>query len=674
MADTVKNTVRQRNLLSVLGLFIIAALFIAVVVFSNQMFRSARLDLTQDKLFTLSEGTRQVLSEIDEPITLRFYYSSRIAEDLPDIGVYAQRVRDMLEEYASIADGKIRLEVFDPQPFTDEEDNAVAVGLQGVPIDQGGDLVYFGLSGTNSTDYQQVIPFFDQQRERFLEYDLTRLVYNLTDPKKPVVAVMSGLPISGSPYSKQVPGAPDDSWAIWGQLKDLFGVEEIPMVDAKIPDDADLLLLIHPDKIDDRSRYAIDQFVMKGGKVVALLDPHSEVQASDPQRRRGPSPIVAAGSNLPDLLKSWGVEMPSEDVIGDAKLARRVQAPTQGPVATRVAAVDYPLWLAIGPDQLNKEDLVTSQLSLLHFASPGHLEPVEGATTSFTPLVQTSEEGGKGSLNLAQQGSMKILEQANAFKPDGQYTLAARITGPVKTAFPDGPPKPVIIDELEKSIADAKDGEDVSAKRAELEKELKKWEDAKASQIFESKAPLNAIVIADVDFLADGLWVRVQDFFGQKVAAPYAHNGNLLINAVDNLMGSDALISLRSRGVFKRPFTYIQDIQREAERDFRQKEQELLQELSQAEESLKKLQTQASGDGSLVLSPEQKDEIARFRDKAVALRRELRDVQFQLRKDVEQVTGWVKVLNIAAVPVLVAIFAMALAFVRRRKRRRAAHA
>ncbi len=674
MADTVKNTVRQRNLLSVLGLFIIAALFIAVVVFSNQMFRSARLDLTQDKLFTLSEGTRQVLSEIDEPITLRFYYSSRIAEDLPDIGVYAQRVRDMLEEYASIADGKIRLEVFDPQPFTDEEDNAVAVGLQGVPIDQGGDLVYFGLSGTNSTDYQQVIPFFDQQRERFLEYDLTRLVYNLAHPKKPVVAVMSGLPISGSPYSKQVPGAPDDSWAIWGQLKDLFGVEEIPMVDAKIPDDADLLLLIHPDKIDDRSRYAIDQFVMKGGKVVALLDPHSEVQASDPQRRRGPSPIVAAGSNLPDLLKSWGVEMPSEDVIGDAKLARRVQAPTQGPVATRVAAVDYPLWLAIGPDQLNKEDLVTSQLSLLHFASPGHLEPVEGATTSFTPLVQTSEEGGKGSLNLAQQGSMKILEQANAFKPDGQYTLAARITGPVKTAFPDGPPKPVIIDELEKSIADAKDGEDVSAKRAELEKELKKWEDAKASQIFESKAPLNAIVIADVDFLADGLWVRVQDFFGQKVAAPYAHNGNLLINAVDNLMGSDALISLRSRGVFKRPFTYIQDIQREAERDFRQKEQELLQELSQAEESLKKLQTQASGDGSLVLSPEQKDEIARFRDKAVALRRELRDVQFQLRKDVEQVTGWVKVLNIAAVPVLVAIFAMALAFVRRRKRRRAAHA
>ena len=205
MADSVKNQVRQRNLLSVLGLFVIAALFIGVIVMSNQLFRSARLDLTQDKLFTLSEGTKQVLSEIDEPISLRFYYSARIAEDLPDIGVYAQRVRDMMEEYASLADGKIRLEIFDPEPFTDQEDHAVAVGLQGVPIDQGGDLVYFGLSGTNSTDFQQVIPFFDQQRERFLEYDLTRLVYNLANPKKPVIALMSGLPASAAALLRRFP-------------------------------------------------------------------------------------------------------------------------------------------------------------------------------------------------------------------------------------------------------------------------------------------------------------------------------------------------------------------------------------------------------------------------------------------------------------------------------------
>jgi len=671
MADKVQNPVRQRNLLSVLGLIVIAALFIAAVVLSNQLFRSARLDLTEDKLYTLSDGTKQVLSEIDEPIRLRFYYSSRIAEELPDIGVYAQRVRDMLEEYASIADGKIRLEIYDPQPFTDEEDLAVAVGLQGVPINQGGDLVYFGLAGTNSTDFQQIIPFFDQQREAFLEYDLTRLVYNLAHPQKPVIAMMSGLPISGSQIAKTMPGAPDDSWVVWRQLKDLFGIEEIPMANANIPDETDLLLLIHPDKIDARSRYAVDQFALKGGKVVVLIDPHSEVQAADPQRRRGPSPAIAAGSNLPDLLKAWGLEMPSEDVIGDARLARRVQAPTQGPVATRVAAVDYPLWLALGPEQMNRDDLVTSQLSLLHLASPGHLDPVDGAGTTFTPLLWTSDEGGKGVLSLAQQGSTQILEQANRFKADGQYTLAARIHGPVKTAFPDGPPKPVIIAELERSIAEAKEGEDTSKKQAELDKELQKWQEAKAAHIAESQTPLNAIVIADVDFLADGLWVRVQDFFGEKVAAPYAHNGNLLINAADNLTGSDALISLRSRGVFQRPFTYIQDIQREAERDFREKEQELLTELSQAEETLKKLQTQAGGESGVVLSQQQKDEIARFRDKAVALRRELRDVQFQLRKDVEQVTGLVKAINIGAVPVLVAVFALILALVRRNMRRTA---
>ncbi|MCA8927240.1 MAG: Gldg family protein [Alphaproteobacteria bacterium] len=671
MADPAQNPVRQRNLLSVLGLIVIAALFVAVVVLSNQLFRSSQVDLTEDGLYTLSKGTKEVLQGIDEPITLRFYYSSRIAEELPDIGVYAQRVRDMLEEYARIAGGKVRLEIHDPQPFTDEEDLAVAVGLQGVPIDQGGDLVYFGLAGTNSTDQQQIIPFFDQKREAFLEYDLTRLVYNLAHPKKPVAAVISGLPVSGSPYAKSVPGAPDDSWAVWGQLKELFDVRELPMTNAVIPDDANLLLLIHPDKIDDRTRYAIDQFALKGGRVVVLIDPHSEVQASDPQMRRGPSPNIVAASNLPKLLKAWGLEMPPGDVIGDAKLARRVQVPTQGPVKTRVAAIDYPLWLALGPEEMSQQDLVTSQLSLLNLASPGHLDPEKGATTTFTPLLWTSAEGGKGDLSLAQQGSTQILEQTNTFKPDGKYTLAARIRGPVKSAFPDGPPKPPMIDQLEKAIANAKEGEDTAKKKAELDAETKKWDAAKAAHIAESKAPLNAIVVADVDFLADGLWVRVQDFFGKKIAAPYADNGNLLVNATENLSGSDALISLRSRGVFQRPFTYIQAIQRKAEQDFRQKEQELVRELNQAEASLKKLQTQVKGDSGVVLSQQQKDEIARFREKAVGLRRELRDVQYKLRKDVEQVTDWVKLINIAAVPVLVAVFALVLALVRRNMRRHA---
>lgn len=675
MADQVKNPVRQRNLLSVLGLIVIAALFVAVIVLSGQLFRSAKLDLTEDKLYTLSDGTYAVLEDIDEPVRLRFYYSSRISEELPDIGLYAQRVRDMLEQYVTISNGMVQLEVLDPQPFTDEEDHAVAVGIQGVPIDQGGDLVYFGLSGTNATDYQQVIPFFDQQREKFLEYDLTRLVYNLAHPRKPTVAVMSGLPVSGSEYSRQVPGAPDDSWIVWGQLEDQFNLEEIPQKAAVIPEDADLLLLIHPDGIDERSKYAIDQFVMKGGKVIALLDPHSEIQAADPSRRRGPSPMIVASSDLPELLEAWGAVMPTEDVIGDARLARRVQAPTQGPVASRVAAIDYPLWLAITGEYMSSEDLVTSQLSLLHFASPGHVEQVEGASTTFTPLITTSEQGGIGQLALAQQGSTRLLEQTNQFQPDGQYVLAARLSGPVNTAFPEGPPKPVMISELEKSIAEAKEGEDVSEQQAELDKQMQRWEEAKAAHIAESQSPLNAIVIADADFLTDGLWVRVQDFFGQRVPSPYAHNGNLLVNAVDAMVGSDALISLRSRGGFQRPFTYIQDIQREAEREFRQKEQELLQRLSQAEERLKTLQTEARGaDGALVLSAEQKAEIEKFRADTVRIRRELRDVQYQLRKDVEQVSGWVKAINIGAVPALVAAFALILALVRRGMRRRAVHA
>ncbi len=672
MAETVKNPVRQRNLLSVLGLVVIAALFIAVVVISDQAFRSARIDLTEQKLYTLSEGTQEILRDIDEPIRLRFYYSSRISQELPDIGVYAQRVQELLEEYARLADGKIRLEILDPQPFTDEEDHAVAVGLQGVPIDQGGDLVYFGLSGTNATDYQEVIPFFDQQREKFLEYDLTRLVYNLAHPKKPKITVMSGLPISGSVYAKQMPGAPDDSWVIWGQLNDQFEVEEIQQQAATIPDDTDLLLLVHPDELSERSRYAIDQFVMRGGKVIALIDPHSEVQAADPQRRRGPSPAVVAASNLPNLLETWGLEMPPEDVVGDSRLARRVQAPTRGPVASRVAAIDYPMWLAVTGRQLNQEDPITAQLSLLHLASPGHLKQLETAETQFTPLITTSEQGGIGSLNLAQQGSPKILEQTNQFEATGQYVLAARVSGSVRTAFPDGPPKPPMIGELEKAIAEAEPGADMTETQEELAKEKAKWEDAKTAHLAEAQAPLNAIVVADADFLADGLWVRVQDFFGDKVAAPYAHNGNLLINAADHMVGSEALIGLRSRGVFQRPFTLIQDIQREAEREFRAKEQELLQQLSEAEQRLEKLQTDAQSEGTIVLSEAQRAEIERFRDQAVRVRRELRDVQYQLRKDVEQVSGWVKAANIGAVPALVALFAIGLALYRRGARRRAA--
>jgi ABC-type uncharacterized transport system involved in gliding motility auxiliary subunit len=676
MAQEVKNPVRQRNLLSVLGLIAIAVLFIAVVIFSNQLFRSARLDLTENKLYTLSDGTREVLHEIDEPIRLRFYYSERITEELPDVGVYAQRVRDMLEEYAALADGEIRLEIVDPQPFTDEEDHAVAVGIQGVPIDQGGDLVYFGLSGTNSTDDQQVIPYFDQQREALLEYDLTKLVYNLSNPEKPKVAVMSGLPIAGSPYARQMPGAPDDSWVVWRELNDQFDVEQIGQQNATIPTDADLLLVIQPDQIDDRSRYAIDQYAMRGGKVIVLVDPHSEVAAAEPSRRRGPSPYVEAGSNLPKLLNAWGLEMPPEDVIGDAALARRVQVPTadQNAASSRVAAIDYPMWLALTPDQLNQQDPVTSQLSRLNFASPGQLKPVEGAATTFTPLITTTEQGGVGDLALAQQGSLKVLEQTNRFTPDGKHVLAARISGPVNSAFPDGPPKPPMIDQLEKSIANAKPEEDVSKKKEELAKEQKQWEEAKAAFIAQSQKPLNAIVIADVDFLTDGLWVRVQDFFGQKVANPYAQNGNLLINAVDNMVGSEALISLRSRGAFQRPFTLIQDIQRDAEQQFRAKEQELLKQLNETQQRLSQLQSDPRGEGSVVLTQEQRDEIDRFREESVRIRRELRDVQYQLRANVDRVSSWVRAINIAAVPVLVALFAIVLALTRRSMRRCAVRA
>lgn len=643
--------IRQRKLFSALGLVILAVLFVAVMILANNFLKSARIDLTEQKLFTLSQGSREVAQEIEEPVTLRFYFSERLGREIPAIGLYAQRVRDLLEEYADRSDGKIRLEVYDPEPFSEAEDRAVAAGLQGVPVDQGGELVYFGLSGTNSTDDREVIPFFDQSREGLLEYDVTRLIYSLANPEKPVVGLITSLPLAGTPYARQA-GAPDDSWIVYTQLKQSFEVEPISPTGDAIPEAVKLLILVHPKNLSDRMLYAIDQFVLKGGQLLVFIDPHSEADAAMP--RPGMPPMGGDySSDLDRLLNAWGVEMPADKIAGDLAAARRVQVPTEGAPGeetTRVAAVDYPLWVAMTPDHFAQDDPVVSQLSQVNLASPGFLRKKEGAAVELEPLIVTSDIGG-GTVDASLlQGRVDPVKVLNSFKPSGErLVLAARLHGTVKTAFPDGPPKP-------------EDAEKTPAAPADEPK-------AESAPLTESAEPINAIVVADADLLADGLWVRVQDFFGQRIAMPVAQNGAFFINAVENLTGSNALIGLRSRGVYQRPFTEVQAIQRDAERRFRAKEQELMAALKSTEQKLSAIQGQ-EGAEEVVLTPEQKEAIETFRQEAVRIRRELRDVQHALRQDVENLSNWIEAINIALIPVLVAIVAIVLAMVRRSYRRR----
>lgn len=640
------STTMTRGLISVGGLIVVAIIFVAVNIIGNLGLSSARLDLTADKLFTLSEGTRAVLARIQEPITLRLYYSDRLGKEIPQYGVYATRVREMLREYANAAPGKVRLEFIDPQPFSDEEDRAVAFGLQGVPVNQAGELVYFGLAGTNSADKEEVIAFIQPERERFLEYDLTKLVYNLATTKKPSVGLLSSLPLSGE---FRGPRQPPEPWAIYSQMQQFFDVKTLDRDTAEIPAEIGVLVLVHPKELPEKTVYAIDQFVMRGGHVLAFVDPHAEGEMGRPGMA---AQTGLTGSNLPKLFAAWGIEMVDGKFAGDRGSARRVNAGTE----SRIRAVDYIAWLQLRDAAFNRSDILTSETSVIQMASAGILKPREGATTTFTPLIQTSEQSAPVDVDSIKMMPDPVALLAN-FKPENQrLVLAARINGPIKTAFPDGPP------------AEPKpEGQDQPQPPAEAK--------PATPPLKETREPANIIVIADTDMLEDRFWAQVQDFFGQRVAVPIAGNGDFVINAIDNLLGSNALISLRSRGQSARPFTLVQELQRNAELRFRAKEKELTQTLRDTEKKLSELQSQSQDQGGrAMVSKAQQETIDQFRADLLATRKELRGVQQNLRSEIQTLEAWTKFINIALIPILVAIVAVIVGIARNRRRRRAAAA
>lgn len=638
-----------RGLISVGGLIAVAIIFVAVNIIGNVGLSSARLDLTADKLFTLSDGTRSVLSKIQEPITLRLYYSDRLGKEIPQYGVYAARVREMLREYANAAPGKVRLELIDPQPFSDEEDRAVAFGLQGVPVNQTGELVYFGLAGTNTADKEEVIPFIQPERERFLEYDLTKLVYNLAVTKKPSVGLLSSLPLSGE---FRGPRQPPEPWAVYLQMQQFFDVKSIDRDAAEIPEEIGALVLVHPKDLPEKTLYAVDQFVMRGGHVLAFVDPHAEGEMGRPGMA---AQTGMTASNLPKLFSAWGLELVEGKFAGDRGTARRVNAGTE----TRIRAVDYIAWLSLREANFNRSDILTSETAVIQMASPGILKPKDGATTTFTPLIQTSEQSAPVDVDSIKMMPDPVSLLAN-FKPENQrLTLAARINGPIKTAFPDGPPP-------EPKPEGDQQNQQAEQKPAETK--------PPAPQLKESREPANIIVIADTDMLEDRFWAQVQDFFGQRVAVPIASNGDFVINAIDNLLGSNALISLRSRGQSARPFTLVQDLQRDAELRFRAKEKELTEKLRDTEKKLSEIQSQGQDQGGAraMVSKAQQEAIDQFRADLLATRRELRGVQQNLRSDIQTLEAWTKFINIALIPIVVAIVAVIVGLARNRRRRRAA--
>ena len=608
----------KKLMVSSAGLVLIALAFLAFNLFSSLSLSGARLDLTEQKLYTISAGTEQILASLEEPVELNFFYSDTLAKDLPALRNYARRVEEMLEAYQREAGDKLKLKIIDPEPFSEEEDKAAEFGLQGIPLQQGGDSIYFGLAGKNAAGDVQVIPFFALDQEEFLEYELSRLVQNLAKPQRPVVGVLSGLQINGG--FDMAARQPTPPWMLIEEVRQLFQIESLKSDVDQIPEKVSVLLLIHPKQLPQQTLYAIDQFVLRGGKLLAFVDPFSE---ADNQADMPGEPVIDKSSNLEPLFKAWGLRMLPDQVLGDGSYAMAVSM-GQGQRAVRHAA-----WLSLPKKALDQDDISTAALETLTVATAGILEPLEGAKTQFVPLVQSSQYAMP--FDVKRFGMLSNPEELiRELEPTGErYTLAARVSGPAQSAYPEG-------------IEGQKDG----LKQADT---------------------INVIVVADTDMLTDRMWVQVQDFFGQRIPQPWADNAGFAINALDNLAGSEALISVRSRGRFSRPFEVVEAIQREAEVRFREKEQALQARLADTEQKLAALQRSDDPEKALELTPEQQAAVQQFVQQKLQIRKELRDVRYQLNADIEALGRTLKVLNIALVPVLLTLGVLALWLWRRRK-------
>jgi len=648
LPDRFRGFFTSRRATAVVALVCIALMLVSVNILATHFF-TWRLDLTRERLYTLSQGTLRTLAKIDEPLTLRFYYSTRLSDEVPSYGVYAQRVRELLDQYVAAAHGKLRLEVYNPQPFSDAEDRAVAFGLQGVPLDAAGEQVYFGLAATNSTDDQQVIAFFQPERERFLEYDLTKLVHSLAFPKKTVVGLISSLPLEGDMMA-MMRGRPAEPMAVMEQLNQLDTVKPLGANIDAIPQDIDVLMLVHPQNLSEKTLYAIDQFVLRGGKALVFVDPLSELQASHPSQLNPPGSPSA--SNLERLFKSWGFEVPPNVVAGDRRDAQRVGVPS----ARGTRPVDYVAWLNLKADNLNREDMITADLSHINMASSGIVEPLADGKTTVEPLITTSLDSTKIPAEKL-TGLPDVAGLLAEFKPDNKrYILAAHVTGTAESAFPDGPPKL-----SEPAKPEAKEGEGDQPPKPPEGEFLK-----------QSLRPINMIVVADSDMLDDKFWLQKQEFFGQRVLVPTANNGDFVANAIEVLAGGDDLVGLRTRGTSARPFDVVDRIQAKAQARYSAEEHELQAKLKDTQTKLEGLTGKDQGNAATTLTAEQTKAIEEFRADIVQTRRQLRDVQAALRSDIQRMKAGLEFLNIALIPIIVAAVAIVLGALRLRRRSRRA--
>ena len=639
------------------GLALAIVLLLAVNIVSQGAFRSARLDLTEHDLYTLSEGTTNILTNLEEPVTLRLFISQKLATRLPGISGYATRIQELLNEFKRTANDNLRLSVIEPEPFSEEEDRAVGYGLQGIPLSDGESTFFLGVVATGPTDEEEVIAFLSPEREEFLEYDIAKLIHQVAYPKPKVVGLLSSLPMDGVESMPGLSQGLPRPWIVLEQIKQLFEVKKLEADIDAIPEDVAVLMLVHPKDLSDKTLYAIDQFVLAGGRALIFVDPHSESQRGTPPGA-GTEP-----SDIGKLLETWGLTFDTSKVVGDLQLAERVQF-NRG---SRAVVVDYPVWIKLPPELLDENDIVTAKLGSITLATPGSLVPKEDSATTVETLMKTSQaameiDAIRLGMTTDPQELLRKYQPANK-----SFILAARITGKISTAFPEGPPaeEPTEDSAEDSGTSESANDSEENTTQASASKEDK-------PHLTESSDGVNLIIVADTDLLQDRFWVQVQNLLGNRIALPTAANGTFVVNALDNLTGSNDLISVRNRGHFTRPFTRVDEIRQQAELRFREKEQELLDRLQETERRLVELEQGKTDDSTRILSPAQLQEIERFRQQKIQLRKELRQVRHELHKNIENLEGWTKFINIGLMPMLVAVGGIGVAMHRQRRRKLAA--
>jgi len=651
----------NKSLFSTFGLLSVAVVLIVLVALLSSL-PGFRIDLTEDRLYSLSDGTKRLVAGLEEPLELIFFYSDSATEDAPQIRSYGTRVQELLKEIVIASDGKLRLSIIDPEPFSEEEDLAAQYGVQAVPVSQGAQAIYFGLVVVQDVDPEEVplgvrvseiMPLIRPDLEQFLEYEFMKLITKVGNPDRQVVGLLTELEIDGG--FNPVVGQATQPWMVMDVMRQLYEVKRVDSTSAKIDPDVDILVMIHPQGLSEKMLYAIDQYVLAGGEALIFLDPNADSMVT----RAPQGNLIPAGmsSSLPGLLDSWGVSFDASKVLTDNELALRVS------MGQNQRPIPHLGMLGVQRSYLNQDDIVTNGLETINMSSVGSIAQAEGAMTIFEPIIVSSTDAMLMESALLEDVTDPSILFDEFISANQSYVIAARVSGQVSSAFPEGRPlEPVTEPDFQ---SDEVDGV--------LEESSDEPEDATDSDevqhLASSDGPINLLIFSDTDMLSDRMWVQVAQFMGQRIPQPFANNGDLVINALDNLSGGADLAGIRSRGRYSRPFTRVINLQREADDRLRQEEAELLDRLAETEQALADLNQTDDGQVIGQITPEIQEEVDRFNGELLDTRRRLRDVQYQLTEDIEQLGSRLLAINTFMIPFLLTLLLLGVGYFRSRRQK-----